>query len=80
MLSPSEVKIMMKYMIRIKVHNYFFIAQILKVLRAFPINAKKKLILERKHSSRLRKVTTKKDDKSGVSLRTLFFHFVTFAN
>lgn len=40
-LSPSEVKIMMKYMIRIKVHNYFFIAQILKVLRAFPINAKK---------------------------------------
>lgn len=40
-LSPSEVKIMMKYIIRIKVHNYFFIAQILKVLRAFPINAKK---------------------------------------
>lgn len=40
-LSPSEVKIMMKYIIRIKVHNYFFIAQILKVLRAFTINAKK---------------------------------------
>lgn len=46
-LSPSEVKIMMKYMIRIKVHNYFFIAQILKVLRAFPINAKKKTDLRK---------------------------------